>query len=99
MKLFEHADFEQAILGAEAHFHGSGWNASFLEKDYFATEALRLVAREGGRQDHLQGRHQSVQGMEPDSAIFRRPRSFFRPDGLSSVAGKERHQSGAQRPS
>ncbi len=44
MKLFEHEEFEQAILRAEEHFRARGLRAAIIEKDYYVTEALRLVA-------------------------------------------------------
>ena len=44
MRLFEHPDFEQAILRAAEHFRGQGLRAAIIEKDYYVTEALRLIA-------------------------------------------------------
>jgi hypothetical protein len=44
MKLFEHPDFEQAILRATEHFDNRGLRAAIIEKDYYVTEALRLIA-------------------------------------------------------
>lgn len=44
MKLFEHADFEQAILRATEHFRDRGLRPAIIEKDYYVTEALRLIA-------------------------------------------------------
>jgi predicted nucleotidyltransferase component of viral defense system len=44
MKLFEHPDFEQAILRATEHFDSRGLRAAIIEKDYYITEALRLIA-------------------------------------------------------
>lgn len=44
MRLCEHRDFDQAILAAEEHFRDRGLRASIIEKDYYVTEALRLVA-------------------------------------------------------
>ena len=44
MKLFEHPDFEQAILRATEHFHNRGLRAAIIERDYYVTEALRLIA-------------------------------------------------------
>ncbi len=44
MKLFEHKDFEQAILGAEKHFSGRRLRPAVIEKDYYVTEALRIIA-------------------------------------------------------
>lgn len=43
MKLFEHPDFEQAILQAADHFGGQGLRPAILEKDYYVTEALRII--------------------------------------------------------
>ena len=44
MRLFEHPDFEQAILRAAEHFRGQGLRTAIIEKDYCVTEALRLIA-------------------------------------------------------
>jgi hypothetical protein len=44
MKLFEHADFEQAILRAAEHFRDRGLRPAIIEKDYYVTEALRIIA-------------------------------------------------------
>lgn len=48
MKLFEHPDFEQAVLRAAQHFAGVGLRAGIIEKDYFVTEALRIIAAVAG---------------------------------------------------
>jgi hypothetical protein len=48
MRLFEHRDFEQAILAAEEHFKDRGLKATVIEKDYYVTEALRIVAGAAG---------------------------------------------------
>jgi predicted nucleotidyltransferase component of viral defense system len=44
MKLFEHPDFEQAILRAAEHFRAQGLRPAIIEKDYYVTEALRIIA-------------------------------------------------------
>lgn len=41
MRLFEHNDFEQAMLRAAEHF---GVSEQFVEKDYYVTEILRVIA-------------------------------------------------------
>lgn len=46
MKFFEHPDFEQAILWATEHFHNRGLRAAIIEKDYYVTEPLRLIAHD-----------------------------------------------------
>ena len=48
MKLFEHPDFEQAILQAAEHFRGQGLRPAIIEKDYYVTEALRVIAASAG---------------------------------------------------
>jgi len=48
MRLFEHADFEQAIIRAAEHFRPRGLRESIIEKDYFVTESLRIIEQEAG---------------------------------------------------
>lgn len=43
--LFESPDFEDAIKAAQNHFKNLGLTEQFIEKDYYVTEALRIVAR------------------------------------------------------
>lgn len=45
MRLFEHDDFEQALIRAAEHF---GVSEQFVEKDYYVTEVLRIVVGELG---------------------------------------------------
>lgn len=44
MRLFEHPDFEQAILETAEHFRAQGLRPAIIEKDYYVTEALRAIA-------------------------------------------------------
>lgn len=44
MRLFEHPDFEQTIVRAAEHFRARGLRAAMIEKDYYVTEALRVLA-------------------------------------------------------
>ena len=48
MRLFEHPDFEQAILRAAEHFQGQRLRPAIIEKDYYITEALRIIAASAG---------------------------------------------------
>lgn len=43
MKLFEHPDFDQAILQAAEFFREQGLRPAIIEKDYYVTEALRAL--------------------------------------------------------
>lgn len=48
MKLFEHPDFGQAVLRAAEHFRSQGLRPAIIEKDYFVTETLRIIAASAG---------------------------------------------------
>ena len=48
MRLFEHPDFDQAVIRAAEHFRPLGLREAIVEKDYFVTEALRVIEREAG---------------------------------------------------
>jgi len=49
VKLFEHPDFEQAVIRAAEHFRARGLRESIIEKDYFVTEALRILEQTAGK--------------------------------------------------
>lgn len=44
MKLCEHKDFTEAITRASVHFQEKGLREALIEKDYYVTEALRILA-------------------------------------------------------
>jgi hypothetical protein len=48
MRLFEHPDFEQAVIRAAEHFRPRGLREAIIEKDYYVTEALRIVEHSAG---------------------------------------------------
>jgi hypothetical protein len=48
MKLFEHPDFEQAIINAAQYFRSSGLRETIIEKDYYVTEVLRIIQQNAG---------------------------------------------------
>ena len=52
MKLFEHPEFEQAMLRAAERFDLS---EQFIEKDYYVTEILRIVAHTLGEKAIFKG--------------------------------------------
>jgi hypothetical protein len=45
VRLFEHPDFDQVILQAAEHFQ---LRPGIIEKDYYVTEVLRIIAATGG---------------------------------------------------
>jgi predicted nucleotidyltransferase component of viral defense system len=52
VRLFEHPDFEQAMLRAAEHH---GLSEQFIEKDYYITEILRIVVGELGEKVVFKG--------------------------------------------
>lgn len=55
MKLFEHPDFEQVVLEATDHSAGRGLRPAIIEKDYYVTEALRIIAATVGEKMLFKG--------------------------------------------
>ena len=55
MKLFAHPEFEQAVLRATKHFRDRGLRPAIIEKDYFVTEALRIIAATMGEKIIFKG--------------------------------------------
>ena len=48
MRLFEHPDFDQAVIRAAEYFRPRGLREAIIEKDYYVTEALRIIAAAAG---------------------------------------------------
>ena len=90
MKLFEHPDFEQVILRAAEHFRPRGLRPAILEKDYYVTEALRIVAA-AGEQIIFKGGTSLAKGwnlierFSEDIDIFLDPRAFEPPLGKRAI--------------
>jgi hypothetical protein len=82
MKLFEHRDFEQAILQASEYFRERGFRPALIEKDYFVTEALRIIASAVGDKIIFKGGTSLskgwnlIQRFSEDVDIFLDPRAF-----------------------
>lgn len=55
MRLFQHPDFEQVVLKAAEHFREAFLRPAIIEKDYFATEALRIIAGNVGEKAIFKG--------------------------------------------
>ena len=55
MRLFEHPDFEQAIIRAAEHFRNRGLREAIIEKDYFVTETLRKISTAAGEKVIFKG--------------------------------------------
>lgn len=91
MKLFEHPDFDQAIIRAAEYFHSPGMREAILEKDYYVTEALRLMQQHaGGRVIFKGGTSLSkgwnlIQRFSEDIDIFLDPYAFDPPLGKNAI--------------
>lgn len=71
MKLFEHPEFEQAIIQAAEHFRQHGLRAAIIEKDYYVTETLRSVATAHGTIVAAAGSGNSHPGNISSTVIFK----------------------------
>ena len=82
MKLFEHPDFEQAVLRAGQHFQSRGLRPAVIEKDYFVTESLRVIAGTAGDKIIFKGGTSLskgwnlIQRFSEDIDIFLDPQAF-----------------------
>ncbi len=91
MKLFEHPDFEQAIIRAAEHFRPRGLRESIIEKDYYVTEALRIIEQaavgkvifKGGTS--LSKGWNLIQRFSEDIDIFVDPTGFDPPLGKKAI--------------
>ncbi len=91
MRLFEHPDFEQAIVQAAAHFGERRLRPAIIEKDYYVTEALRIVADGFGDNVIFKGGTSLSKGwnlidrFSEDIDIFFDPEAFDPPLGKRAV--------------
>lgn len=91
MKLFEHPDFEQAILRAAEHFRARGLRPAIIEKDYFVTEALRIIADTAGDKVIFKGGTSLSKGwnlierFSEDIDLFLDPLTFKPPLGKQGI--------------
>ncbi len=91
MRLFEHADFEQAIIRAAEHFRDRGLRPAVIEKDYYVTEALRIIAQVAGDKVIFKGGTSLskgwnlIQRFSEDIDIFLDPQGFTPPLGKRGI--------------
>lgn len=82
MRLFEHRDFEQAVIQAAEHFASRGLRPALIEKDYYVTEALRIIAATYGDKTIFKGGSSLSKGwnligrFSEDVDIFLDPHAF-----------------------
>jgi hypothetical protein len=82
MKLFEHPDFDQAIIRAAEHFRPQALRPAVIEKDYYVTEVLRIISVTDTRKIIFKGGTSLVKGwnliqrFSEDIDIFLDPQAF-----------------------
>jgi hypothetical protein len=91
VRLFEHPDFEQAIIRAAEHFRPRGLREVVIEKDYFVTEALRIIQQSAGDKVIFKGGTSLskgwnlIQRFSEDVDIFLDPAAFAPPLGKKAI--------------
>src|SRR5437868_1420174 len=91
MRLFEHPDFDQAVIRAAEHFRPRGLREAVIEKDYFVTEALRIIEQAAGPQVIFKGGTSLskgwglIQRFSEDIDIFLDPTAFQPPLGKRGI--------------
>lgn len=88
MRLFEHQDFEQAVLRAQDHFRNRGLRPALIEKDYFVTEALRILADAVGDKIIFKGGTSLSKGWNLIQRFSEDIDIFLDPQAFTPVLGK-----------
>jgi hypothetical protein len=89
--MFEHPDFEQAVLQAAEHFRERKLRPAIIEKDYYVTETLRVIAATSGDKVLFKGGTSLVKGwnliqrFSEDIDIFLDPTAFQPPLGKRGI--------------
>src|SRR5580698_9726176 len=91
MRLFEHPEFEQAILRAAEHFREQGLRPAIIEKDYYVTEALRIISLKSREKVIFKGGTSLskgwnlIQRFSEDIDLFLDPLAFEPPLGKNAI--------------
>jgi hypothetical protein len=91
MKLFEHPDFEQAIIRAAEYFRPRGLREAIIEKDYYVTEALRIIEQVAGAKVIFKGGTSLskgwnlIQRFSEDIDLYVDPTAFDPPLGKKAI--------------
>jgi hypothetical protein len=91
MRLCEHQDFDQAILAAAEHFRSRGLRPTVIEKDYYVTEVLRIIATTAGSKAIFKGGTSLSKGwnlierFSEDVDLFLDPLAFDPPLGKKGI--------------
>ena len=87
VRLFENPEFEQAMLRAAEHF---GVSEQFVEKDYYVTEILRIIAERLGDKAMFKGGTSLSKGWGLISRFSEDIDLFVNPDRFDRRPGKKK---------
>jgi hypothetical protein len=90
MKLCESTDFRDLIQAAASHFANRGLTEEFIEKDYYVTEALRVVARFYPTQFVFKGGTSLSKGWNLIERFSEDIDLFVNPEAFTPRAGKSK---------
>lgn len=91
MRLFEHPDFDQAVIRAAEYYVEQGIRPSIIEKDYYVTEVLRQISKAAGDKVIFKGGTSLskgwnlIQRFSEDIDLFLDPHAFTPPLGKKGV--------------
>jgi Nucleotidyl transferase AbiEii toxin, Type IV TA system len=91
MRLFEHPDFDQAVIRAAEHFRPRGLREAIIEKDYYVTEALRIIDLHAGAKVIFKGGTSLskgwnlIQRFSEDIDVFLDPTTYDPPLGKNAI--------------
>ena len=88
MRLFEHPDFEQAILQAAEYFRERKLRPAIIEKDYYVTEALRVIANTSGGKVIFKGGTSLAKGWNLIQRFSEDIDIFLDPTAFQPILGK-----------
>jgi hypothetical protein len=88
LRLFEHPDFEQAILRAAEHFRERNLRPAIIEKDYYVTEALRVLAKTSGDKIIFKGGTSLAKGWNLIQRFSEDIDIFLDPTAFQPILGK-----------
>ena len=89
MKLFQHPDFDQAVLRAAGHFQSRGLREAIVEKDYYVTDALRMIAAAAGEKVIFKGGTSLSKGWNLIQRFSEDVDLFLDPTAFTPVLGKK----------
>ena len=96
MRLFEHRDFEQVVLEAAEHFRERSLRPAIIEKDYYVTEVLRIIAGTVGDKTIFKGGTSLSKGWNLIDRFSEDIDIFLDLRGVRSPARQARDRPGAQ---